>query len=94
MTKKRAPGGPVPGWLLKIGSTFVAGLIFWSSLNYAAAHPWNPSAPLQPARDAAAATPAPTTAPAFGRTGRFPTTNFQPGVTTTTRTPVTRSHSS
>ena len=85
--ERRRPRG-LSARALKAWSAGAAAVIFLGSLNYASAHLYNASAPLQPTLVGAVAQATATGTRTSGVTSSFAS------VTTTTRSAITRSHTS
>ena|SRR3989442_1007545 len=91
-TARRKPTGMTPAWALKLGSLVISLGIFAGSFDYAANHLSITNAPLQPSVVASSEDTSTSTETASATSQ--PTLTLSPTVSTTTRTPVTKTTSS
>ena len=88
---RHKPTGKAPAWALKLGSALLAVSILGGAFDYATSHLYIANAPLQPGLVANAGG---TSALVAATTATQATATLSPSVSTTTRTPVTKTASS
>ena len=88
---RRKPTRTTPAWALKLGAAVISVAIFGGTFDYATSHMYIANAPLQPGLVANAGG---TLAAVAATTTTQATATLSPSVSTTTRTPVTKTASS